>query len=177
MSMCRPHAPTPLLAAMLFGLLLLTTGPMAQASTPSPSELAPSQDTTTVLTLHDGAQRQNVSRADIETLPLYEVTLNHFEGIKGRFTGVWLDDFLAEYGLDEPTPLRFIAHDDYTTFLSREDRREKRFLLATRLDGEPLTLSEFGPTLLIVPEDAAAVEAGTASMTHWVWSIRDIIAP
>jgi hypothetical protein len=171
----RPHAAF-LRAAILFCGLSLLVGQAAQASSLTISELPPSQDATPVLTLHVGADRHAVSRADIETLPLQEVSLRHFEGIEGRFAGVWLDDLLAEHGLDDHPRLRFIAHDDYTVFLSRDDREEKRFLLATRLDGEPLTLRDFGPTLLLVPDEASAVEAGTASMTHWIWSIRDIIA-
>jgi len=171
----RSHAAFSLTGCLLC-LLFLTAGHPAQASSLAPSEPPPSQDATPVLTLHLGDERRAISRADIETLPLQEVTLKHFEGIEGRFAGVWLDDFLSDHGLDDPLQLRLIAHDDYSVFLSREDRDEKRYMLATRLDGEPLTMRNFGPTLIIVPEDAAAVEAGTASMTHWIWSIRDIMA-
>lgn len=177
MPRCRPLLPRPLRRAALLCLLILTAVQVSQVAAWEPSELTPSRDSTPILTLHAGAERHSLSRADIETLPLHEGTLSHFEGIEGRFAGVWLDDFLDAQGLDHLPQLRFIAHDDYTVFLSRQDRQEKRFLLATRLDGEPLTLTEFGPTMLIVPEDASAVEAGTASMTHWIWSIRDIIAP
>lgn len=177
MSRCRHRLSPSLWTAALFCLLVLTAGQASRAVAWELSELSPSRDNTPILTLHDGTERHTLSRADIETLPLHEGTVSHFEGIEGRFAGVWLDDFLAEQGLDHHPRLRFIAHDDYTVFLSRQDREEKRFLLATRLDGAPLTLTEFGPTMLIVPEDAAAVEAGRASMTHWIWSIRDIIAP
>ncbi len=177
MPSCHHFLPRSLRRAALLGLIVLTAGQAPLAVAWEPSELTPSRDSTPILTLHDGAERHSLSRADIETLPLHEGTLSHFEGIEGRFAGVWLDDLLEAQGLDHAPQLRFIAHDDYTVFLSRQDRQEKRFLLATRLDGEPLTLTEFGPTMLVVPEDAAAVEAGTASMTHWIWSIRDIIAP
>lgn len=177
MSKCSTLLPRLLGTATLLCLLPLAAGQATLAASWEPSELSPSQDDTPILSLHADAERHPLSRADIETLPLHEGTLSHFEGVEGRFAGVWLDDFLAERGLEDHPRLRFIAHDDYTVFLSRQDRQEKRFLLATRLDGEPLTLTEFGPTMLIVPEDASAVEAGTASMTHWIWSIRDIIAP
>ncbi len=173
---CQKYTAVSLLAASTLWLFALMAGQPAQASPASASELAPSQDATPILTLHVDGQRYAVSRADIETLPMYEITLTHFEGIEGSFAGVWLDDFLAENDLGGHPQLRFIAHDDYTVFLSREDREQKRFLLATRLDGDPLTLTEFGPSMLIVPEDASAIASGTASMSHWIWSIRDIIA-
>ena len=148
----------------------------AHATAASPSVLAPSQDETPILTLHSDGERRPVSRAEIESSPLYELTLQHFEGPQGSFAGVWLDDFLDAQDLDDTATLRLIAHDDYTVFITPQDREERRYLLATRLDGAPLTLGEFGPTMLIVPADAEAVEAGTASMTHWIWSIRDIQA-
>ncbi|SES06535.1 hypothetical protein SAMN04487958_106194 [Vreelandella subterranea] len=138
------------------------------------SALSPSTDASPVLTLHSGDVHRPISRAAIEQSPLYEVVLQHFEGPKGSFAGVWLDDFLEAQEIDVSATLRFIAHDDYTTFITPEDRAAKRYLLVTRLDGKSLTRNEFGPTMLVIPEDAEAVEAGTESMTPWIWSIKDI---
>ncbi|MCW4148038.1 hypothetical protein OM427_00630 [Halomonas sp. 18H] len=146
----------------------------AQAAEVTPSALSPSTDDTPVITLHSDEERRSISRAQIEQSSLHEVSLQHFEGPKGNFAGVWLDDFLDAEGIDNAATLRFIAHDDYTTFLTPEDRDAKRYLLATRLDGKTLTRDEFGPTMLIIPADADAVETGTVSMTSWVWSIKDI---
>ncbi|MBA2780231.1 hypothetical protein [Billgrantia kenyensis] len=160
-----------LLAASSLALLFAVP---ALATQTTPSELAPLHDTSPVITLVEGSERRDISRAEIESLPLHEIELRHFEGPEGRFAGVWLDEFLAAQELDTAERLRFIAHDDYTIFLTPEDRREKRYLLVTRLDAEPLTLNEFGPTLLVVPADAEAVEAGKESMTRWIWSIREI---
>ena len=165
---------TPSRVALLAGLVVMTALPAAHVAAASPSALTPSQDETPIITLRSDDERWSVSRAEIETSPLYEITLQHFEGPQGSFSGVWLDDFLDAQDLSGADTLRFIAHDDYTVFLTSEEREETRYLLATRLDGEPLTLTEFGPSMLIVPADAEAVEAGTASMTHWIWSIRDI---
>ncbi len=146
----------------------------AQESAVSSSTLSPSKDESPVLTLHSAEERLSISRAEIEQLPLYEVSLQHFEGPQGRFAGVWLDDFLKAEGIDDAATLRLIAHDDYTTFLTPEDRTAKRYMLATRLDGDTLTRDEYGPTMLLVPADADAVESGTVSMTTWIWSIKDI---
>ncbi|TFH88183.1 hypothetical protein EQG41_04575 [Billgrantia azerbaijanica] len=155
---------------------LLLVAATAVAAPVTPSELAPSQDTTPILTIHHGGEQHPVSRAEIESLGLHEVSLHHFEGPEGRFAGVWLDDFLTAHGLEDEPRLRFIAHDDYTVFLTPENRDDKRYLLATRLDGEPLTRETFGPTMLLVPADAAAVLDGSETMTRWIWSIRAIQA-
>ncbi|AMD00021.1 hypothetical protein [Halomonas chromatireducens] len=172
--MSRPLRLTLSLVALTTCLFVALAMAPVQASAAAPSELTPSQDETPILTLHSDGERRPVSRAEIESSPLHEVTLQHFEGPQGSFAGVWLDDFLTSQNLDVSATLRLIAHDDYTVFISPQDREETRYLLATRLDGDPLTLEEFGPTMLIVPADAQAVEVGTASMTHWIWSIRDI---
>nr|WP_290821711.1 molybdopterin-dependent oxidoreductase [Halomonas sp.] len=161
----------------VFAVLALTASVMgltAQAADVSPSKLSGSQDDTPVLTLHGPEERRTLSRADIESVPLHATTLQHFAGPHGRFAGVWLKDLMAAQGIDETATLRFIAHDDYTVFISPEDLQQQDYLLVTRLEGEPLTLTDFGPTMLIVPAEAEAVEAGTASMTHWIWSIRAI---
>ncbi|WP_163559171.1 molybdopterin-dependent oxidoreductase [Halomonas sp. NO4] len=175
---CR-RSPTPYgatwLAAFLALVLFLGDG-SARAAAVTSSDLPPSQDDTPILTLQQDGEQRHVSRAKIESLGLHEVSLLHFEGLEGRFAGVWLDDFLAAQGLDEASRLRFIAHDDYTVFLSPKDRAAKRYLLVTRLDGEPLTRDNFGPTLLVVPADAEAVAEGSESMTRWIWSIREIHA-
>ncbi|MGM0823396.1 MAG: hypothetical protein ACQEUY_01600 [Pseudomonadota bacterium] len=138
------------------------------------SALSPSKDESPVLTLHSDAERWSISRAEIEQSPLYEVSLQHFEGPQGRFAGVWLDDFLEAESIDDAMTLRFVAHDDYTTFLTPDDRAAKRYMLVTRLDDDSLTRDEYGPTMLLVPADADAVESGTVSMTSWIWSIKDI---
>ncbi|MGY4878547.1 hypothetical protein ACLUEY_11770 [Vreelandella aquamarina] len=160
----------PIVFAFIVSVLTMPT----QAAETTPSALAPSQDQTPVLTLINAGERRQISRAQIETSPLHEVVLQHFEGVKGSFAGVWLDDFIDAQGLDGNVTLRFIAHDDYTVFIKPGDRQAQDYLLVTRLDGKPLALPDFGPTLLVVPAHAEAVEAGTASMTHWIWSIRDI---
>ncbi|WP_114417002.1 molybdopterin-dependent oxidoreductase [Marinospirillum perlucidum] len=126
------------------------------------------------LVLTKGGERQSLSLSEIESLGLYEVTMQHPEGPEGTFAGVWLDDFLASQGLDEAGRVRFIAEDGYTTFLTAEDRQEKSYLLVTRLDGEPVPQEDLGPFMLIVPEDAEAALDGSASITRWIWALRQI---
>ena len=153
-------------------LNLFATTLQATETEPVPSTFAPSHDESPILTVVTQSERRFISRAEIESLPLHATTLQHFKGPQGSFAGVWLKDLLSAQGVDETATLRFIAHDDYSAFINPEERD---YLLVTRLDGEPLTLADFGPTMLIVPAEAEVVEAGTANMTHWVWSIRDII--
>ncbi|EGP21127.1 hypothetical protein [Halomonas sp. TD01] len=156
-------------------LVFFATILLAAEVKPVPGTFASSQDEAPILMVDTQEGRRYISRADIETLPLYATNFQHFKGLYGSFAGVWLKDLLSAQNIDEAATLRFIAHDDYSVFINSEDRLKRDYLLVTRLDGEPLTLTDFGPTLLIVPAEAESVQAGTADMTHWVWSIRDII--
>ncbi|UYV18000.1 molybdopterin-dependent oxidoreductase [Halomonas qaidamensis] len=156
-------------------LVFFATILLAAEVKPVPGTFAPSQDEAPILMMDTQEGRRFISRDDIESLPLYATSFQHFKGLHGSFAGVWLNDLLSAQNIDETATLRFIAHDDYSVFINLEDRLKRDYLLVTRLDGAPLTLTDFGPILLIVPAEAESVQAGTADMTHWIWSIRDII--
>lgn len=144
--------------------ILMVLGPMSGA-------LA---ETEPALTVVNGEERYTLSLNEIESLGLHEVTMRHPEGPEGTFTGVWLDAMLKKQELAEARRVRFIAEDGYTTFLSPEDRRDKAYLLVTRLDGEPVKQEDLGPFMLIVPGDAEAALDGAVSITHWIWALRKI---
>ncbi|MDR5907819.1 hypothetical protein [Franzmannia qiaohouensis] len=167
----------PLLFTPLLSLLatLLACAPLMAAEL-SASNRAPSEDTSPVLALERGEHHTTLSLADIESLPLYAVDMAHPEGPEGEFLGVLLDDFLAAYDLDSIERLRFIARDDYTVFLTPEERQEKTYLLVTRLDGAPLPDHQHGPLMLTVPADIEAVHEGSEPLTRWIWSITTLRA-
>ncbi|QFU00727.1 Oxidoreductase molybdopterin binding domain protein [Halomonas sp. THAF5a] len=130
-----------------------------------------------ILTLTQGSDRQTLSLDAIEaTGDLHHIRMQHPEGPEGRFSGVWLDAFLAQHGLEDARRVRFIADDGYTTFLSQAQRQEKAYLLATRLDGEPIGVDRLGPLMLVVPEDAEAVLDGSVPMDRWIWALEEIRA-
>ncbi|WP_417595967.1 hypothetical protein [Oceanospirillum sp.] len=131
-------------------------------------------DTQQSLTVVKGETSSVLSLNKIESLGLHKVTMQHPEGPQGTFSGVWLDALLKSQELDKAQRVRFIAEDGYTTFLSSKERREKQYLLVTRLDGKPVTQKDLGPYMLIVPEDAQAALEGTASITRWIWAVRKI---
>lgn len=157
----------PLLA--LVGLpLMLPSRPLAASDDASQAA---------ILTITQASNREHLSLAAIEaTGELHHLRMRHPEGPEGRFSGVWLNAFLAANGLEDASRLRFIADDGYTTFLTLAQRQEKAYLLATRLDGEPIDVSRLGPLMLVVPDDADAVIAGQAPAARWIWAIEEIRA-
>lgn len=152
------------------GTLLLIT--LVALGRPS-SALA---DASQALIIFKGEDQHTLSRNEIESLGLHEVTMQHPEGPKGRFSGVWLDALFKQQELDEAPRVRFIAEDGYTTFLTPQERRDKRYLLVTRLNGAPVTQENLGPYMLIVPDDAKAALDGDVSITRWIWAVRKIQA-
>lgn len=155
-------------------VLLGSLATIACAATPVPSQETPSDDHSLILKITHYQDHRWLSLADIETLPLYDVALEHPEGLEGDFTGVWLDDFLAKQGIPKDTRIRFIAHDDYTIFLSPAERKKRRYFMVTRFNGKPLKRQHLGPLFLIVPADAESVLRGTSPHTRWIWSIREL---
>lgn len=135
-----------------------------------------SADQHRVVTITHAGESRTLGLEEIERSERHELEFQHPEGPEGRFAGVWLNDFLADQALDDARRLRFIAHDDYTTFLTSDEREAKDYLLLTRLDGEPIAPRELGPLMLVVPDDIDAVRAGTEPMTQWIWGIREISA-
>lgn len=130
-----------------------------------------------ILEIRVDGESRHLTLEEIERSDPAEVTMRHFEGPEGTFGGVWLDDFLTDQGLDGAPRLRFVARDGYTTFLTPTDRDARDYLLATRLDGEPITPEDLGPLMLVVPADAEAVLEGEAPMSQWIWAIRELQAP
>ncbi|MWJ28336.1 hypothetical protein GPM19_08980 [Halomonas sp. ZH2S] len=146
----------------------------AHAAEATSSPLAPSTDHSLTLKMVIGHDQHWLSLADIETTPLYDVDMQHPEGPEGRFTGVWLDAFLEDHGIQPEDRVRFIAQDDYSVFLSAAERQKTRYLLVTRLNGDPLSREQLGPLLLVAPEDAEAVLTGILPHARWIWAVREV---
>lgn len=142
-----------------------------------PSDLLPSSDTSAVLTLGVSGQEVSISMAEIESLPLFDTEdMVHFDGPQGRFSGIWLDDLLIKYGLNDSPRLRFIAIDGYEVFIPKESIERKRYLIATRLNRQPISAENLGPLLLIIPADAGLASHLSESKNYWVWALNEILS-
>tara|TARA_R110001606_G_scaffold398176_1_gene576615 strand:- start:382 stop:948 length:567 start_codon:yes stop_codon:yes gene_type:complete len=162
----------------LFSTLILSaflTTPIYAVEVHS-SNLSPSSDISPVLTLGVPGQEVSISMAEIESLPMFETEeMVHFDGPEGRFSGVWLDDLLNKYGLNNESSLRFIAIDGYEVFIPKESRQRKQYLIATRLNALPISSENLGPLLLIIPSDVGLASHLTESKNYWVWALNEIL--
>ncbi len=160
---------------ILFLLSLAGTAGMAAELRPSDAAISTSDQPVLTLVAANGTTRE-LSLQDIEQVGLYESEFEHFEGIEGRFIGVLLEDLLSELEVADAGQIRLLALDGYSTFLNEQERESWDYLLATRLDGEPIPVAQMGPLMLVIPERAEAVLAGTAPMTQWIWSVTTLQA-
>jgi DMSO/TMAO reductase YedYZ molybdopterin-dependent catalytic subunit len=95
--------------------------------------------------------------ADFNALPQTKMTrdihcVTKWSKLNTPWTGVTVDDILADAGLEPPTPF-VLAHsfDGYSTNVPTADLVVGKAMVATRYEGEPLTPEHGGPARLLVP--------------------------
>lgn len=170
-------------ARCLGGLLftaLFVTAPLGSSDAQSlePVTLEPLADTSTILTLTDSAgQTRNFSLPDIERLGTYRLyTETFWPGEGGNYEGVLLKDLLATVNIEGVDAILVEAIDGYAQSLPRRDWERWPTLVATRKEGQPMTVRNKGPLRIIFPMESDPELQNRDMGAHWVWMIR-FIAP
>lgn len=88
-----------------------------------------------------------------------------------RFTGPLLRDVLAASGA-KGTAMRAVALNDYKVEIPVEDALRHKVLMATRLDGQPMSLREKGPLFIIYPYDESADLRSERYYSRSAWQLR-----
>ncbi len=119
-----------------------TTGPAGPAVLTVTGRFAPGSTAPVALDL-----------AQLDTMPQVECTVNdrEAEGRDATFRGVLVADLLTEIGAQPETTLHTAALNDYAVDLPVSDIRGLPVLLATRLDGQPMSVAHYGPLRIIYP--------------------------
>jgi hypothetical protein len=91
--------------------------------------------------------------AQLDNMPQVECTVNdrEAEGRDATFRGVLVADLLNEIGAQPETTLHTAALNDYAVDLPVSDIHDVPVLLATRLDGRPMSVAHYGPLRVIYP--------------------------
>ncbi|MGS0683850.1 molybdopterin-dependent oxidoreductase [Nakamurella sp. GG22] len=133
------------------------TAPVTEAPPaprPTGSAAGDSQIVLTVRGLRNGTARTApLDLAYLDALPQVECTVDDrlAEGRQATFRGVLLSTVLSALGVQDATVLRADALNDYSVDLPMSDVTELPVLLATRLDGQPMTVAHYGPLRVIYP--------------------------
>lgn len=114
--------------------------------------------------------------ADLQALPQHELTVAfpEWQGASHSFEGPLVGDVLAAAGATG-TAITLIGIDGYAASRERAVLEKAGFILALKIDGQPLGLGGHGPTWLIVsPEIEPAFPDGKPSIEGLVWAVFHI---
>jgi hypothetical protein len=112
--------------------------------------------------------------ATLDRLGTVEYTANDRHGL-GRevtFSGPLLRTLLDVAGVESGT-LRCLGLNDYTVDLPASDAKRFPVLLATRADGEPMSVARYGPTRIVYPTRGYHWDASVYD-PRWIWQLTSI---
>ena len=165
----------PKLFSRLAVLAVLCAFPFAGHTGPVLVELADVQHHTARLEIQaaDG-KAVTYTPEDLEDFPTYRIeTKTPWREEAAIFEGVLLRDVLEAHGLSDLPQIRAIAENDYSTSIEREIWEQAPVLIATRVNGRPLSRRERGPLLIVVPQEEFERHE-FISERHLVWMISEI---
>lgn len=124
-----------------------------------------------------GQPERTLSLAELEALGLKRLrTTTFWPGDDGVYEGVLLRDALQAAGMGDVAAIRVIALDGFSQVLPRADWMRWPVLLATRRDGQAMTVRNKGPLRIIYPRDMSPALQDPSYRLRWVWLIRSIEA-
>ncbi|MCM2291518.1 molybdopterin-dependent oxidoreductase [Allorhizobium sp. BGMRC 0089] len=134
-----------------------------------------------ILTVHGPMTHPNrgkdavFDRQMLERLPGRTVSLvTPWTKGKPRFSGPYLRAVLEAAGAAPTARITIHALNDYSATLPPEDFVGINTILATRQDGEPMSVREKGPLMVIYPFDEDSKLYSETYFSRSVWQISDI---
>ena len=113
---------------------------------------------------------------ELETFETYRlVTRTPWRDEPAQFEGVLLTDLLESTGLSSASEIMVTAENDYRTSIPGHAWAEMPILLATRVNGAPLSRRERGPILFVVPFESYTASSSFQE-SYLVWMAARIEA-
>jgi hypothetical protein len=143
-----------------------------------PGDPLPTPTQKVVLTVTGDLDQGSEAAFDIQTLERlglveYSIDDKQAEGRRVMARGVLLRSLLAYVGADTATTLHTSALNDYAVDIPVSDSAELPVLVATSVDGAPLTVEHYGPTRVVYPTDGVALDPVTYD-PRWIWQLKTI---
>lgn len=128
----------------------------------------------TILTVSSNGKTTEFSLATLDAMPQATIrtSLPWYEGV-GEFSGVPLKDVLSAAGA-VGNSLQLTALNDYVVNAPTDELIEAGALLATRLDGQPMPISDKGPIFVLFPFDDRPDLQHQAYYSRAVWQLDRI---
>lgn len=143
----------------------------------------PTPTNNVVLTVAGAISNTNVDdtlQFDMDTLEKlglieYSVDDQQAEGGVVTFQGVLLNDILDIAGIaDNATNLDTIALNDYSIDIPLSDAQDYPVMLATRVDGERMTIDRYGPIRIVYPYESYEFDTVIYD-PRWIWQLSSIV--
>lgn len=162
-----------LLAPIAAAVTLSTLAPLFAEPLPAPTGEA-------LLTVSGAITQPNadgalvLDQALIDSLPQHEFTTSTIwtEG-KATYSGVLLRDLLAVAGATGTT-VTLTALNDYQITMPAADAAEDGPILATRVDGKPMSVRDKGPVWLVYPYDENPAYRSEQTYARSIWQLNRI---
>jgi hypothetical protein len=113
----------------------------------------------------------NVTRNDMETLPNYKITTSTNFTPRGDFIGVKFQDLMKYYKLSGGK-IRVFALDDYSFTININEMIRYNVIVAYKMNGEYMKVSELGPFAIIYPIDQFPELESLSVNAKTVWQIK-----
>ena len=143
-------------AISFLAAFLCFLGVAAWAEVLKPVTLEPMEhlDATLSVTARDGSE-VTYSAADLEQFTTYRLeTTTPWRDAPAVFEGARLSDILAAAGLEDAEAIVVMAENEYKVSIPRAAWEELNILVATRVNGGPISRRERGPIQFVVDADA-----------------------
>ena len=146
-----------------------------------PSETIPAPSGEEVLAISgliaakNGGDALNFDIPTLERLGLVEYSV-HDPWLKESFTytGVLMSDLLNYAGIFHTAEsVHVVALDDYQVDIPIADIKKWPILLATRVNGEYMSVDNYGPTRVIYPYGSHSIDP-TSHNDLWIWSVKSM---
>lgn len=113
----------------------------------------------------------NVTRNEIEKLPSYKITTSTNFTSREDFVGVKFKDLMEYYKLSGDK-VRAFALDDYSFTLNIHEMLRYNVIVAYKMNGEYMKISELGPFAIIYPIDQFPELNSLSVNAKTVWQIK-----
>ena len=118
---------------------------------------------------------KHLSVSEIEAAGLEQVHAFHpYEKRSNDYHGVWLQDFVKQFGTPDVSSVTTRAIDNYEITFSRDEWQSMRILIATRVNDRYVDFEEKGPLFVVFPDYDEKDKAYRANLPKWIWMITEI---
>lgn len=121
----------------------------------------------------DGSET-TYTQLELEALGAHRmITSTEWHGENVVFEGALLSELLARHGFPTNMAIRVVAENDYGVTFLPDEIASAPVVIATRLNGKPMTRRGRGPFFFAIDADEVANDAGLNGR-HLVWFARTI---